>query len=369
MEPIDTSKPTATSAPTLASVWKLVGNLWIRALRAILACGCLGLITTLFVCWLAPWSYYCDLFAHFRSQYILVGVGLMALAAGLKRWKWIAVVMLLTVPHLLQVVPYYWPPRWATSRLESRPAVSNEDRTKEPLPVAEKPLRLVAFNVLYLNQDHERAIRFLREADADLIVLCECDYGWFESMLQGLADSHPYNSSELFPTWDGTRIFSRQPLRAATDLEPYRQIPAAEELLAVSTRWQDREITVMGIHTASPTSTRRFHMRNEMLALMEQVGTQVRDPLIMAGDFNCTSGSPYFVRDDRLRDSRVGFGWHGSWPTFAPALLRIPIDHVLVNRHWEVLHREVAPDIGSDHAPVIVDLRLIPDSASTTDVP
>lgn len=369
MESIDPSQPATASASPLASVWKLIGNLWFRALRAILACGCLGLFTALFVCWLAPWSYYCDLFASFRSQYILVGVALIALAAGLKRWKSIVVVMLLIVPHLLQVVPYYWPPRWATTQLESRPAVSNADRNTDPMSVADKPLRLVSFNVLYLNRDHQRAIQFLREADADLIVLCECNYGWFESVREGLADSHPYNSSELFPMWDGTRIFSRRPLRAATDLEHYRQIPGSEKLLAVSTRWQDREITVMGIHTASPTSLKRFQIRNEVLALMEQVGTQVPDPLIMAGDFNCTSGSPYFVHDHRLRDSRVGFGWHGSWPTYAPALLRIPIDHVFVNRHWEVLHREVAPDVGSDHAPIIVDLRLIPDSTPPTNAP
>ncbi|MBL8891363.1 MAG: endonuclease/exonuclease/phosphatase family protein [Planctomycetaceae bacterium] len=352
-----------------ASIWQLIGNLWFRALRAILACGCLGLIAALFVGWMAPWSYYCDLFANFRSQYILVGLGLIVIAAGLKRCKSLVVVVLLTLPHTIQVVPYYWPLRWITSRMESLPAASSEARAKEPSAVPGRPLRLVAFNVLYLNRDHERAIRFLRESHADLIVLCECNYGWFEAVRAGLADSHPYNSSEFFPMWDGTRVFSRQPLRAATDFEHFRQIPEAEKLLAVSTRWQDREITVMGIHTASPTSAQRFKIRNEMLALMEQVGTQVQDPLIMAGDFNCTSGSPFFVNDGRLRDSRVGFGWHGSWPTFAPELLRIPIDHVLVNQHWEVLHREVAPDVGSDHAPVIVDLRLLPDSASTTNAP
>jgi len=81
---------------------------------------------------------------------------------------------------------------------------------------------------------------------------------------------------------------------------------------------------------------------------------------VVAGDLNATPWSPIFHRVldlGRLRDSREGFGLHRTWPSGIHALLRIPIDHVLVGEGVTVLRREVGPHIGSDHRPVIVDLR------------
>ena len=36
----------------------------------------------------------------------------------------------------------------------------------------------------------------------------------------------------------------------------------------------------------------------------------------------------------------------------------IPIDHVLVTPQWLVVEREVGPNLGSDHLPVIVQIAL-----------
>lgn len=331
---------------------------WLGRLASlILSAGSLALAGALIACLLAPFSYYGDLLSNFRAQYVWVGGVLVLVSLPGRQWRWALLAVLLTLPHVGQVLPYYWPPTWVTSQLESRAApVSSEVASKH------ERLRLVSFNVLYLNQDRDATLQFLRAADADLIVLCECTDGWFEAVQRGLADTHPYNSTALFPMWDGTRIFSRQPLHAATDLPYFREIPEAEKLLAVTTTWQNQTIMVMGVHPASPVNAQRFQWRNDMLGLMARVGVQVREPLIIAGDFNCTSGSPHFLRESALLDSRSGFGWQGSWPTFAPAFLRIPIDHVFVNRHWEVRHREIGPTLGSDHSPVITELQLGPAS-------
>lgn len=361
--PVNSNEVQKDQSPTAPSGSKNAGSRWRefgrRVLRKVLAVGAIGYLAILIGCWAAPYNYQCDLLTNFRAQYFGLGAGLIVLAFGFRQWRWGLVLLLLTAPHAIQVLPYYWPPLWLTSRLETRAA---SDQATPPRGT----LRLVSFNVLYMNQDRDESIRFLRATDADLIVLCECTDGWFEAVQSGLADTHPFNSTDLFPQWDGTRIFSRQPLQAATDLPGFREIPTAEKLLAVATRWEDETVILMGVHPASPVSPQRFHSRNEMLSLIAQVGVQVREPLIIAGDFNCTSGSPYFLRDARLRDSRHGFGWQGSWPTFAPAFLRIPIDHVFVNEHWEVRHREIGPTVGSDHSPVITELRLVRDAEVST---
>ncbi|MDP1560364.1 MAG: endonuclease/exonuclease/phosphatase family protein [Pirellulaceae bacterium] len=371
LAPIDVARPQSTLARM-----QVFGK-WV--LRAIFVVGCLGLLAVVVACFLAPYKYHCDLITNFRAQYLGLGVGVGLIGLVLRHWRWSVVALLLTMPHALQVLPYYWPLTWMTSRLESRLAdgpdatvsgTSAEGTSAARLSSSDSPrsdvLRLVSVNVLYLNQDHQKTIQFLRDTDADLIVLCECTYRWFQALKPALADTHPFNSTQLFPTLSGTRIFSRQPLRAATDLPDFRLIPDSEKVMAVSTLWQGQTIVVMGVHPDSPTSQERFKSRNNMLNLIAAVGTQVNEPLIIAGDFNCTSGSPFFLRAAGLQDSRRGFGWQGSWPTYAPEFLRIPIDHVFVNEHWQVKHREIGPSLGSDHSPVITELRLIGDSTATT---
>ena len=54
-----------------------------------------------------------------------------------------------------------------------------------------------------------------------------------------------------------------------------------------------------------------------------------------------------------LCDTRASY--QGSYPT-SSALVRIPIDHVLVSCDVGVHDREIGPDVGSDHLPVVVDL-------------
>jgi endonuclease/exonuclease/phosphatase (EEP) superfamily protein YafD len=78
------------------------------------------------------------------------------------------------------------------------------------------------------------------------------------------------------------------------------------------------------------------------------------------GDLNATPWSrPFhrFVGRSGLCDSRAGFGVQASFPA-ASALLRIPIDHVLVSCVIGVRNRRIGRDVGSDHLPVIVDLVL-----------
>ena len=55
----------------------------------------------------------------------------------------------------------------------------------------------------------------------------------------------------------------------------------------------------------------------------------------------------------------TGAGAVGTWPTFAPALLGLPIDHVLATANWQVQGLRVieAEDgAGSDHRPIVATL-------------
>src|SRR5262249_10954958 len=100
--------------------------------------------------------------------------------------------------------------------------------------------------------------------------------------------------------------------------------------------------------------------RNRELAALAQLASRTPAPLVLMGDLNTTSWSPYFqdlVRDSGLVDSRRGFGVCATWPAL-PMPARIPIDHCLVSPDITVLNRRVGPEVGSDHRGILIDLAL-----------
>ncbi len=81
---------------------------------------------------------------------------------------------------------------------------------------------------------------------------------------------------------------------------------------------------------------------------------------MVLGDFNTTPWNYYFqkfLKESGLRDSSQGFGPQPTWPNFS-RLLSIPIDHCLHSAEIVIVGRQIGPDVGSDHYPVIVDYAL-----------
>ena len=83
--------------------------------------------------------------------------------------------------------------------------------------------------------------------------------------------------------------------------------------------------------------------------------------MIVAGDFNTTPWSPHFgdlLAAAGLRNAAEGKGYIPTWPTwFWPA--RIPIYYVLLKGPIAVTTVRRGPAVGSDHFPIIADLRLL----------
>jgi endonuclease/exonuclease/phosphatase (EEP) superfamily protein YafD len=81
---------------------------------------------------------------------------------------------------------------------------------------------------------------------------------------------------------------------------------------------------------------------------------------IVLGDLNLTPYAPAFARlvqSSGLRDALDDRAWRPTWQASLWPLA-LPIDHVLVPRSGCVLDATIGPDIGSDHRPVLVTLRL-----------
>jgi endonuclease/exonuclease/phosphatase (EEP) superfamily protein YafD len=136
----------------------------------------------------------------------------------------------------------------------------------------------------------------------------------------------------------------------------------AGDVPSIVARFQVNEAawTIIGTHPLPPASKPAAAARNEQLSALAEFARREKVPVIVGGDLNVTSWSPYFsdlLREANLRDSRQGRGVQPSWASRIP-LTDLPIDHVLVSPGIAVGNRTVGPHMGSDHRPVVADLLL-----------
>jgi endonuclease/exonuclease/phosphatase (EEP) superfamily protein YafD len=130
---------------------------------------------------------------------------------------------------------------------------------------------------------------------------------------------------------------------------------------------------VMVITAHPPRPGPQRWRRNKLLAALAgyaQKATRDGDRVIAAGDFNVTAFSADFAvfAQAGLIDTALGRGYPSTWPLwlgpksplFPAGLpgLGVGIDQVLVSPGIGVVQRWLGPDIGSDHWPLFVELKI-----------
>jgi endonuclease/exonuclease/phosphatase (EEP) superfamily protein YafD len=213
---------------------------------------------------------------------------------------------------------------------------------------------MVSANVQFDHHDHAPTLAWLQRADADLLVLVELSPSWIQS-LKPVLDRYSSRVEAAHTDAYGMAIYSKRlPLR---DLHLQQQ-PTA---LAVRVGTGTGAFTLFAVHTPPPVGGRAAQARDAQLNAIATAAKAAAPHFVIAGDFNATSWSPVFRNafgGGAFNDSRAGFGVQASWPASWPAPLRIPIDHVLVGSGVSVLRRELGPDVGSDHRPVLTEIGL-----------
>ncbi len=288
-----------------------------------------------------------ELTAHFRLQYLLV-LALLGIGFGvLRRPRPALIATLLLVPNAWSVAPYLLPLAITPSEAGS--------------VAAGHEIRVVALNLLFSNGNHAAVRDYLRQSDADLLVLSELTPVWV-SALREVTATYPYwLSVDRIHPW-GLGLYSRYPLRGEriTNLGLPGSVNVSARVVLPG-----GEVEVMGVHLASPVTPVRAARRNHQLArLAEALGAQpdgarVSRPRLLVGDLNLTPYSPYYgdlLRYTGMVDKRRTQGPAGTWPTWSP-LLQIPIDHCIADPELEVVRVERGPHVGSDHYPLEILLR------------
>ncbi len=220
-------------------------------------------------------------------------------------------------------------------------------------PASTDRLRIVLANVLFENENYDEVISLIRAERPDIVGLVEIDPAW-QKALSVLRDDYPFRVE--YPAGaSGLAIWFR---KAPTVIDPPESLlPGRNPVIHAVFEFAGRSRHLWLVHPSSPISSRLLIAGNpEIDAIARRVG-QVKGSRLVLGDMNSTDGSAHFrdfLRVSGLRDSRLGFGRQGSWPSDMP--YRISIDHAFLSDDLAVVDRRLGFLSGSDHLPLIVDL-------------
>lgn len=275
----------------------------------------------------------CSLLEHFRVQYVVVGILVIAATAALRQRGWFDAAMLSTLVTLCMIVP----------GLGGSPT---------PGPAGGVPVRILALNVHTSNSQHDLVRRLIQDVDADVIALLEVDQRWLDALAPTLA-SYRGRVEQARSDNFGIALYARGELAGEIRLLG-SQLPSVVAVVAVGAA----RIDVVVTHPLPPVSSDAQDALVAQLDAIASVAARLAAPVVVIGDLNATPWSRPFVRLTEaagLCDSRAGFGLQATFPA-SSAILRIPIDHVLTSCDVGVRARRVERDVGSDHLPVVVDL-------------
>ncbi|MFO1070001.1 MAG: endonuclease/exonuclease/phosphatase family protein [Geminicoccaceae bacterium] len=297
-------------------------------LDAALAAAALGTAAP----WLAGASTVADLLGQFLQQ-----VALLTLALALLTW--------LTRQRLRALV--------AAALLALQLVVLRPDLDSIGAAADGAPARVLFFNVWARNGSREETLDYIRRSDADVVVLAEVTEGW-PALIDRLADAYPWRVDCLGHSGCDVVLLARsRPLAAHGERDEASGAPYVEARL----RLAGHAVTIAGSHLTRPVlDGDPVRQRRQAAFLADRLGA-IAGPRLLVGDFNAV---PWGAVGSILRRGsglEPASGATGSWPSPLPGALRIPIDLALASPDLAGSVRRVGPWLGSDHRPIMVELK------------
>ena len=282
---------------------------------------------------------YLELATHFRLQYALAASVCIVVLIGFHSWKALPFAICCALFNWSYLLPFY------------------SGRQGDNQRATTVSLRLMHANVFQSNRNYAGMIEAINEVKPDIVVLQEVTAAWADQV-QTLSDAYPHHEIVPRPGGSGMALFSRYPLAGVEVLS----LDASTHLaILAKVNVEDTVVSILSLHPPTPVRTYKFLNRNRQFSEAAAILRATRGPRVLIGDLNTTMWSPYFQKlltESGLRDARLGFGLHPSWPQPLPRFLQLPIDHCLVSDDIQVAGIRTGGGTGSDHRPLIVDLQL-----------
>lgn len=233
-----------------------------------------------------------------------------------------------------------------------------------------RELRVMTYNLNYGNPSPKQSLDAIERADADLVLLQEITGEWREALEQRFARQYPYQAYRVIGrAAGGIAALSKHPLRSEQLWSPPPRTGAwfpaqylivdtplgAVQVLNVHLRpCLDGGSWIRGFMTTPPVRKREIEAHWKKM--------DYRLPTIVAGDFNeDTTGRAidYLSKHGMTRVPTLGpKTWH--YQTFTGGqlhdLLKMDIDHVMIDGNFIAKAAHVLDEGASDHRPVVVTI-------------
>ncbi|MBN9076971.1 MAG: endonuclease/exonuclease/phosphatase family protein [Rhizobiales bacterium] len=282
-----------------------------------------------------------DLFAHFRWHLAV----LLALAGLFALWSraWSIGVVSLAMAAIafattqgIAGMPFSGPQRAAFQAADDSQAV----------------YRLLHLNLRYDNPTPERVLSLIGRTHPDIVTLAEVSPMW-AGKLKLIEAAYP---NPLICGSDvrvgGGAILSTRPISGGRCFDRGTFAMATVNL-------NGRSVDAVALHLGWPWPSDQWWQIGRLAAPM----AMIRSPALVAGDFNAVSWSAAVTAMAKAGGLHIVDPIGASWfYRRAPAWLRpwlgLEIDHVMVKGGIIVRSARILEDVGSDHAPVLVEFSL-----------
>lgn len=226
-------------------------------------------------------------------------------------------------------------------------------------------LKLMSVNLMYGHGDADALLAQIARESPDVIVFQEWTPDGAVRLRAALAAGYPHSVEEPRDDAFGQAVFSRRAFVGATRTYPPLD-GFHEPQICVSVDLGGRVLRLTDVHLLPPVSMAYFReQRLGAFTLRNWQADPSRDdkPDILVGDFNATTRSAIVsaILGTGMMDAQAEAGWWRgtTWPrvgmmAYAPGL---QLDHALVGPRLECVEARVGEDFGSDHRPVIVQVR------------
>jgi len=216
--------------------------------------------------------------------------------------------------------------------------------TQRPANNAAPAVRLMFSNLYIHNKTPERLLDWVKTEKPDIIATVEnlTDPKYTPTVNRRYPFQYKYRD---------TVVYSRYPILAGH----HGETEYSFDMLDIRT--PQGLIHLVVVHLCQPKIDTHDCQSSQITRLRGDISPDQRPRTVMVGDFNSSSSA--YLLQDFARD--MGFrpvaAPTGTWPSVLPGILRIGIDNAFAGRNFSLSRRKVGPDNGSDHRPIIVDIR------------
>jgi endonuclease/exonuclease/phosphatase (EEP) superfamily protein YafD len=280
-----------------------------------------------------------ELFSHLRLYYAIALLACVTVLLWL-RPRIAALCLLPMLFNLVPLVPLYLPASAVTTG---------------------QKWTLIHYNLDRSAVNHDTAFAYLRAQNAQILLLQEVT----PALQQRFVSELPAYDVAAAQPMDNTQGSALLVHRAAPiELQESAIIALPEystrPLLSATLTLGEQQLRLLSMQATRPQNAATSAFQGiELDAFATWSRAQHADgtALLLVGDINTTPWSARFqhlLKRGQLRDSAAGYGLQGNWPASFPPLLRLPIDHCLVNAQIAVVARSSGPALGGDHTPLLL---------------